>query len=117
MTISERRSGSSSPFNYSAPNDRKPRRTCNIGLAGLAPGSARYNALTRRFAPGGHLLTNSAATAPDLARSVIAVPPLARFPNLELNPAANRALIGHLEEGAVTTRMYGGNAPATMSLA
>jgi dihydrodipicolinate synthase/N-acetylneuraminate lyase len=55
-------------------------------------------------------LKTSAATAPDLARSVIAVPPLARFPNLELNPAANRALIRHLEEGGVTTLLYGGNA-------
>ena len=55
-------------------------------------------------------MKTSAATAPDLARSVIAVPPLARFPNLELNSAANRALIRHLEEGGVTTLLYGGNA-------
>jgi dihydrodipicolinate synthase/N-acetylneuraminate lyase len=65
---------------------------------------------TRRFAPRSLLLKTSAATAPDLARSVIAVPPLARFPNLELNSAAHRALIRHLEEGGVTTLMYGGNA-------
>ena len=55
-------------------------------------------------------MKTSAATAPDLARSVIAVPPLARLPNLELNPGANRALIRHLDEGGVTTLMYGGNA-------
>ena len=55
-------------------------------------------------------MKTSAATAPDLGRSVIAVPPLARFPDLELNPAANRALIRHLEESGVTTLMYGGNA-------
>jgi dihydrodipicolinate synthase/N-acetylneuraminate lyase len=55
-------------------------------------------------------LKTSAATAPDLARSVIAVPPLARLPNLDLNAAANRILIRHLEEGGVTTLMYGGNA-------
>ncbi len=42
-----------------------------------------------------------AVTAPDLARSVIAVPPLAR--TADLNPAANRALIRHLEAGGVTT--------------
>lgn len=51
-----------------------------------------------------------AVTAPDLARSVIAVPPLARLPNLDLNPAANLTLIRHLEAGGVTTLMYGGNA-------
>lgn len=55
-------------------------------------------------------MKTSAATAPDLARSVIAVPPLARFPDLELNAAANRALLRHLEESGVTTLMYGGNA-------
>ena len=55
-------------------------------------------------------MTTSAATAPDLAHSVIAVPPLARLANLELNPDANRALIRHLDEGGVTTLMYGGNA-------
>jgi dihydrodipicolinate synthase/N-acetylneuraminate lyase len=55
-------------------------------------------------------LRTSAATAPDLARSVIAVPPLARLPDLELNAATNRALIRHLEEGGVSTLMYGGNA-------
>ena len=65
---------------------------------------------THRFALRSLLLKTSAATAPDLARSVIAVPPLARLPDLELNAAANRVLIRHLEEGGVTTLMYGGNA-------
>jgi dihydrodipicolinate synthase/N-acetylneuraminate lyase len=46
----------------------------------------------------------------DWARSVIAVPPLARRDDLALNPAANVALIRHLESGGVTTMMYGGNA-------
>jgi len=55
-------------------------------------------------------LKTSAATASDLARSVIAVPPLARFPDLQPNASANRALIRHLETGGVTTLMYGGNA-------
>lgn len=49
-------------------------------------------------------------TAPDLARSVIAVPPFARFADLWPNLAANLALIRHLEAGGVTTLMYGGNA-------
>src|SRR5439155_13583271 len=65
---------------------------------------------THRFALRSLLLKTSAATAPDLARSVIAVPPLARLPSLELNLGANRALIRHLDEGGVTTLMYGGNA-------
>jgi dihydrodipicolinate synthase/N-acetylneuraminate lyase len=46
----------------------------------------------------------------DLARSVIAVPPIARRPDLSLDRAANRALVGHLEAGGVRSLMYGGNA-------
>src|SRR5437867_10571651 len=65
---------------------------------------------TRRFALRSLLLKTSAATAPNLARSVIAVPPLARFSNRELNVADNLILIRHFEEGGVTTLMYGGNA-------
>jgi dihydrodipicolinate synthase/N-acetylneuraminate lyase len=49
-------------------------------------------------------------TAADLSASVLAVPPLARRPDLTINPEANRALIKHLETGGVTTLMYGGNA-------
>jgi dihydrodipicolinate synthase/N-acetylneuraminate lyase len=49
-------------------------------------------------------------TPADLSASVLSVPPLARRPDLSLNPEANRALIRHLEEGGVTTLMYGGNA-------
>jgi dihydrodipicolinate synthase/N-acetylneuraminate lyase len=41
---------------------------------------------------------------------VIAVPPLARHPDLRLNVAANKALIAHIERGGVSTLMYGGNA-------
>jgi dihydrodipicolinate synthase/N-acetylneuraminate lyase len=52
----------------------------------------------------------SAVHAADLARSVIAVPPLARNGDLTLNPEANLALIRHLESGGVSTMMYGGNA-------
>lgn len=49
-------------------------------------------------------------TSADLAGSVLAVPPLARRADLALDPAANGALIRHLEDGGVRTLMYGGNA-------
>ena len=49
-------------------------------------------------------------TPDDLARSVLAVPPLARNADLSLNQAANQALVRHLEAGGVSTLMYGGNA-------
>jgi dihydrodipicolinate synthase/N-acetylneuraminate lyase len=49
--------------------------------------------------------------APDrLTSSVIAVPPLARRPDLSLNEAENRRLIRHIEAGGVRTLLYGGNA-------
>jgi dihydrodipicolinate synthase/N-acetylneuraminate lyase len=50
------------------------------------------------------------ATPADLARSVIAVPPLARHRDLTISNADNRALIQYLEEGGVRTLLYGGNA-------
>ncbi|CAH1662332.1 dihydrodipicolinate synthase family protein [Chelatococcus asaccharovorans] len=46
----------------------------------------------------------------DLTRSVIAVPPLAQTPALTLAKAANATLINYLEQGGVSTLMYGGNA-------
>ena len=46
----------------------------------------------------------------DLARSVIAVPPLARRADLSLDREANRAVVRHLEAGGVRSLMYGGNA-------
>ncbi len=49
-------------------------------------------------------------THADLARSVVAVPPLARHPDLTLNKEANRTLIRYLEAGGVRSLMYGGNA-------
>ncbi|MDB5772971.1 MAG: dihydrodipicolinate synthase family protein [Burkholderia sp.] len=55
-------------------------------------------------------MKTSTVTTPDLARSVIAVPPLARNADLTLNQSANLALIRHLEDGGVRTLMYGGNA-------
>jgi dihydrodipicolinate synthase/N-acetylneuraminate lyase len=51
-----------------------------------------------------------AVTFTDLAASVLAVPPLARRPDLTLDRAANGALIRHLEAGGVSTLLYGGNA-------
>ncbi len=45
-----------------------------------------------------------------LAGSVIAVPPLARHPDLSLHRGANALLIRHLEAGGVRTLLYGGNA-------
>lgn len=49
-------------------------------------------------------------TAADLAGSVLAVPPLARNDDLSLAEEGNRALIAHLQQGGVSTLMYGGNA-------
>ncbi|HEV2605982.1 MAG TPA: dihydrodipicolinate synthase family protein [Microvirga sp.] len=46
----------------------------------------------------------------DLARSVLAVPPLALGADYEPNGQANAALIRHLEGGGVSTLLYGGNA-------
>ncbi|MGE3876205.1 MAG: dihydrodipicolinate synthase family protein [Parvibaculaceae bacterium] len=46
----------------------------------------------------------------DPGKSVVAVPPLARNGDLTLDRAANAALIRHLEQGGVSTLMYGGNA-------
>ncbi len=46
----------------------------------------------------------------ELARSVLAVPPLALHADLEPNVEANAALIRHMEAGGVSTLLYGGNA-------
>lgn len=48
--------------------------------------------------------------AADLAASVFAVPPLARYSDLSVNEDANRQLIAYLEAGGVRSLMYGGNA-------
>jgi dihydrodipicolinate synthase/N-acetylneuraminate lyase len=55
-------------------------------------------------------MKTTAVTAADLSASVISVPPLARNADYSLNAEANRALIRHLEQGGVSTLMYGGNA-------
>lgn len=49
-------------------------------------------------------------TPADLARSVIAVPPMARDRNLKFDREENKKLIRHIEAGRVTTLLYGGNA-------
>ncbi len=45
-----------------------------------------------------------------LASSVIAVPPLARDSNLAIDRAENQRMVQYLEQGGVTTLLYGGNA-------
>lgn len=55
-------------------------------------------------------MKTTSVTAADLAASVFAVPPLARYADLTLNEDANRQLIGYLEAGGVRSLMYGGNA-------
>jgi len=49
-------------------------------------------------------------TPEDLARSVIAVPPMARDRDLTFAPDENRKIIRHIEAGQVSTLLYGGNA-------
>jgi dihydrodipicolinate synthase/N-acetylneuraminate lyase len=55
-------------------------------------------------------MKTSPVTPADLAASVLAVPPLARHADLTINKDANRKLMRHIEDGGVTTLMYGGNA-------
>ncbi|MEX2502844.1 MAG: dihydrodipicolinate synthase family protein [Trueperaceae bacterium] len=49
-------------------------------------------------------------TFDDIPASVLAVPPLARHDDLSLNREANQQLIRYLEQGGVSTLLYGGNA-------
>lgn len=49
-------------------------------------------------------------TPEDLARSVIAVPPMARDENLQFDRSENEKIVRHIEGGDVTTLLYGGNA-------
>ena len=49
-------------------------------------------------------------TPTDIHRSVISVPPLCRDASLKVSAAENGKLIRHIEEGGVTTLLYGGNA-------
>jgi dihydrodipicolinate synthase/N-acetylneuraminate lyase len=55
-------------------------------------------------------LKTTPITPADLQRSVVAVPPFARHPDLAPNWQANAALIDHLQQGGVRSLMYGGNA-------
>lgn len=55
-------------------------------------------------------MKTTAVTFEDLAKSVIAVPPLARNADFSLNMAANAKVVKHLEAGGVRSLMYGGNA-------
>jgi dihydrodipicolinate synthase/N-acetylneuraminate lyase len=55
-------------------------------------------------------MKTSPVTVDDLARSVIAVPPLARNADGTLNRSANKLMIDHLSKAGVSTIMYGGNA-------
>lgn len=49
-------------------------------------------------------------TSARLASSVVAVPPLAREANGKISASENRKLIRYLEQGGVSTLLYGGNA-------
>jgi dihydrodipicolinate synthase/N-acetylneuraminate lyase len=55
-------------------------------------------------------MKTDAVTPADLARSVIAVPPLARARNGAVAVAENKRIIDWLTAGGVTSFMYGGNA-------
>ena len=46
----------------------------------------------------------------EFASTVMAVPPLARRPDLSLDVEENRKLIRHMEAGGIRTLLYGGNA-------
>ncbi|MBG88905.1 MAG: dihydrodipicolinate synthase family protein [Verrucomicrobiales bacterium] len=49
-------------------------------------------------------------TSEILNNSVIAVPPLARNPDLTVNADENRKIVDHIEKGGISTLLYGGNA-------
>ena len=55
-------------------------------------------------------MKTDAVTAADLARSVIAVPPLARARNGAVSVEENRKIVGWMATGGVSTFLYGGNA-------
>src|SRR5688500_20134721 len=79
----------------------------------MSDGNAARDASTQDSPlPTLHLsvMKTTPVTPPDLAASVIAVPPLARHRDLTISNADNRALIQYLEEGGVRTLLYGGNA-------
>ena len=55
-------------------------------------------------------MKTDAVTPADLARSVLAVPPLPRGPDGALHEGETRRLVDWLRAGGVTTYMFGGNA-------
>ena len=55
-------------------------------------------------------MKTSPVTPGDLARSVLAVPPLPLRSDLSLSEAETRRLVRHVEAGGVTTFVWGGNA-------
>jgi len=55
-------------------------------------------------------MKTDAVTAADLARSVIAVPPLARAENGAVSITENRRIVDWMAAGGVSTFLYGGNA-------
>ena len=55
-------------------------------------------------------MKTDAVTAADLARSVIAVPPLARARNGAVSIGENRKIVDWMAAGGVSTFLYGGNA-------
>jgi 4-hydroxy-tetrahydrodipicolinate synthase len=52
----------------------------------------------------------TAVTPERLAKSVVAVPPIARKADYSLDREGNRRVLAHLTQGGVTTALYGGNA-------
>ena len=59
--------------------------------------------------PGKNMLESDFSSR-QLSESVIAVPPLARNQDLEVNVAENEKIIRHLESGGIRSLLYGGNA-------
>ena len=55
-------------------------------------------------------MKTDAVTPADLARSVIAVPPLARAANGAVSLAENRKILEWMAAGGISTFLYGGNA-------
>ncbi len=55
-------------------------------------------------------MDTSVVTPSRLAASVVAVPPLARNSSLTIDRAENQRLVRYLEDGGITTLLYGGNA-------
>lgn len=60
--------------------------------------------------PNPHAMKTAPLTVEEFAASVLAVPPLARHPDLSLNVPENQRLIRHIESGGQRILLYGGNA-------